>query len=339
MPSDRKTEEPTPRRLRKARLDGDHPTSRLLIGFGALAGAIAVAPLALGALVRGTLDGLTQATRYGLVPDARTLATQVVGLAAPPLAAAAVGALIFGVAQTGGVLSTKPLAWDLGRLNPLAQSRRSSGAHLLSLLIALAAGLGMCLAGWLCLRDDGFLLAASVGDGRASLELAARACRSLAGWALAILLVAVVADGVVRYRAWLGRHRMSRDEVRQEQRENDGDPALRRARERLHRELTSGGATTHMAQASLLVFGAPRWAVALRYDPAHDTAPRVISRGIGERATALQALAVSHSVPIEHDTALARALANVPLDEEVPQKLYADVAQALHRAGLYRPGP
>jgi flagellar biosynthesis protein FlhB len=131
---------------------------------------------------------------------------------------------------------------------------------------------------------------------------------------------------------------MSRDEVRQEQRENNGDPALRRARERIHRELSSGASAQEMAGVALLVFGAPRWAVALRYDTARDNAPRVVLRAVGARATTLQALAISHSVPIEHDTALARALASVPLDEEVPHKLYAEVAQALRRAGLFRPG-
>jgi flagellar biosynthesis protein FlhB len=338
MSSDRKTEEPTPRRLRKARLDGDHPTSRLLIGFGALGGALAVAPFALEALVRNTLDGLSRAMHASLALDPSGLALQVGGLVAPPLVAAAIGALVFGIAQTGGVFSTKPFAWELGRLNPFARSSPAVGARLLSLLIGLGAGIGICFAAWSCLSDDGAKLAASVGDGRASLELAARACRSLAGWALAVLLLAAVADGVVRYRAWLNRHRMSRDEVRQEQRENGGDPALRRARERIHRELSSGASLREMASASLLVFGAPRWAVALRYDTARDNAPRVVLRAVGARATELHALAISHSVPIEHDTTLARALANVPLDEEVPQKLYAEVAQALRRAGLFRPG-
>lgn len=337
MANERKTEEPTPRRLRKARLDGDHPTSRLLIGFGALGGTLAVAPFVLEALVRNTLEGLSRATRVGFALDTRGLALQVGALVAPPLAAAAIGALVFGIAQTGGVLSTKPFAWDLGRLNPLGRSSPALAARLLSLLIGLGAGLGICFAAWWCLSDNGAGLAASVGDGRASLELAARACRSLAGWALAVLLVAAVADGVVRYRAWLRRHRMSRDELRQEQRENNGDPALRRARERIHRELSGGASTRDMAHVSLLVFGAPRWAVGLRYDASRDNAPRVILRAVGVRATALEALAISHAVPVEHDTALARALANVPLDEEVPQKLYTDVAQALRRAGLFRP--
>jgi flagellar biosynthesis protein FlhB len=338
MSSDRKTEEPTPRRLRKARLDGDHPTSPLLVGFGALGGSLAVAPFALEALVRNTREGLIQATRVAVAPDPTGLVLQVGSLVAAPLVAAAMGALVFGIAQTGGTLGTKQFALNFGRLSPIGRNGPSFGARLLSLWIGLCAGIGICFAAWLSLSGDGARLVASVGDGRASLELAARACRSLAGWALAVLLLAAVADGVVRYRAWLNRHRMSRDEVRQEQRENGGDPALRRARERIHRELSSGASLREMANASLLVFGAPRWAVALRYDTARDNAPRVVLRAVGARATELHALAISHSVPIEHDTTLARALANVPLDEEVPQKLYAEVAQALRRAGLFRPG-
>jgi flagellar biosynthesis protein FlhB len=339
MPSDRKTEEPTPRRLRKARHEGDHPTSRALIGFGALGAALLFAPLAIESLIEGTLDGLAAAMHASEAPDPRGLGLRVGWLVAPLLAAAALGALVVGVAQTGGVLSSKPFAWNLGRLNPFARGDRSFGVRLVSLLLSLATGLGIGVAAWFCLRDDGAALAGSVGDASASLQLAARACRSLAGWALAVSLVAAAADSVSSYHAWRGRHRMTREEVRQEQRENDGDPALRRAREQTHRELASGGPMTDMAQASLLVLGAPRWAVALRYEPGRDPAPRVILRGIGTRAMTLQALAVSHAVPIEHDLALAQALASVPLDQEVPKHCYAEVAQALRRAGLFRPEP
>lgn len=338
MPDDRKTEEPTPRRLRRARLEGDHPTSRVSIGFGALVGVVALAPLTLQALVQNTVEGLTQALRAGAAPDIGQLPLRVAGLVAPPLGAAALGALLLGFAQTGGVLSSKPFAWDLQRLNPFARGS-TSAVRWLTLCIALGMAAGLCVAAWSCLRGGGAALVASIGDGHTSLRWAARACQSLASGALAVWLVAALADGVVRYRAWIARHRMSREELRQEQREHEGDPALRRARERIHRELASGGASTEMAHASLLVFGAPRWAVALRYDPARDAAPRVLLRAIGARAASLHALAASHSVPIEQDVALAQALCALPLDEEVPAKLYAEVAQALRRAGLFRPNP
>jgi flagellar biosynthetic protein FlhB len=307
-----------------------------LIAFGALAGAVAITPLAVEALVQSTLDGLADAFR-GAVPSAGALALRVGTIALPPLGAAAVGAMVLGMTQTGGVLSSKPVAWNLARINPFARGTQGFTLRLVSLLIGFGAALATLVAAWSCWHDDGAALAASVGDADVSLELAARTCRALAGWALAVSLLAGAVDGVYRHAAWRSRNRMTRDEVRQEQRENQGDPALRRARELMHRELARGGAMADMTHASLLVLGAPRWAVALRYDPGRDVAPRVILRGVGASASTLQALAVSHFVPIEHDAVLAEALASVPLDEEVPKQHYADVAQALRRAGLFRP--
>src|SRR5688572_20032317 len=182
MPDDRKTEEPTPRRLRRARLEGDHPTSRLLIGYGALVGAVALAPLTLQALSRNTVEALGQALREGAAPDLARLPLHVAGLVAPPLAAAALGALVLGIPQTGGMVSSKPFAWDLRRLNPFDRSG-SVSVRWLSSCIALGMVVSLCVAAWFCLRGDGAGLAASVGDGRASLLLAARACQALASGA------------------------------------------------------------------------------------------------------------------------------------------------------------
>jgi flagellar biosynthesis protein FlhB len=337
MASDRKTEPPTARRLRKARRDGDQPVSRMLIGLGALALPMLFAPLALEGLWGSTREALFSALA-GVPLQAGGLARRVGLLAGPLLGAAALGALFAGVWQTRGVLSLQPLRWNLRRLNPFGGSGEGLGARAFALSLALVTSVSTCIAAWFILRDLGAALADGIGDAHAALLVAAESCRRLVLWALGISLVFASADGIFRYRQWLERHRMTPDEVRQEQREDQGDRELYHARQRVHRELAnSGDVARELARASLLVLGAPRLAVALRYDPHRDIAPRVILRGSGASAASLEALAASYGVPIEHDTGLARALAAVPIDEEIPKARYGDIAKALQRAGMFRP--
>jgi flagellar biosynthesis protein FlhB len=335
MPSDRKTEPPTPRRLRKARRDGDHPVSRALIGLGALAVLLVFAPLALEALYRSAREALLEAIA-GVPANASGLARRVGMLAGPPLGVAALGALFAGVWQTRAVLSLEPLRWNPRRINPFERSSRALGARVLDLSLALASAVATCVAAWFILRDVGAALAHAIGDAQASLHIAAESCRRLLVWSLGVSLIFACADAVLRHVEWLDRHRMTVDEVRREQREDQGDPELSQARQRVHRELANAGALRELAQANLLVLGAPKLAVALRYDPHRDIAPRVILHGSGTMAASLEALAPSYGVPIEHDTALARALAAVPLDHEIPKSRYADIARALQRAGMFR---
>jgi flagellar biosynthesis protein FlhB len=340
MPSDRKTEPPTPRRLRKARRDGDHPVSRALIGFGALAVALVFAPFALEALYASAFEALLAALRPGATPPApSSLPLRVAALASPLLGGAALGALVTGIWQTGAVLSTRPFRFDLGRLDPRAALRAPLAPRLLSLGLALATALALGIAAWSILRAAAPALSQSVGHEAAAIEIATETCRRLMWWALGISLAFAAADAVYRQVEWRARHRMTVEEVKQEQRENQGDPELRQARQRVHRELANVGAARDLARASLLVVGLPHRAVALSYDPQRDNAPRVIVHGAGPLAAALEALAPSIGVPIERDPALARALANVPVDQEVPRALYPDIAHALQRAGSFRPDP
>jgi flagellar biosynthesis protein FlhB len=336
MPSDRKTEPPTPRRLRKARRDGDHPVSRALIGFGALALPLVFAPLALQGLYESSRESLLEALA-GVPAQPSGLAACVAVLAGPLLGAAGLGALFAGMWQTRGVLSLGPLRWDLGRLNPFERPGRGPAGRSLSLALAFAAAVATCAAAWLILKDMGTVLAHAIGNPDAALSLAVESCSRLGHWALGVALVFASTDAVLCYLDWLERHRMTPDEVRQEQRDDQGDPALEQARQRVHRELSSSGPSRELAGANLLVVGAPRLAVALSYDPHRDIAPRVISRGSGAVAARLEALAESYGVPVEYDTALARALAEVPLDQEIPKARYGDIAQALQRAGMFRP--
>jgi flagellar biosynthesis protein FlhB len=338
MADDQRTEPPTARRLRRARSEGDHPVSRVLVSFGALAAATLLLPSVLGLLVRRTHALLEQSLQLGASSGTAVLSGEglsaaghsLVQLVALLLGPAALAALVVGLWQTGAGLSLTPLAWNSRRLDPLGNlGRLWSKTLLVSLLRWLATGLLLALIGWHLLRSAGPALAASVGSVHAAAELASRLCHQLLWAALALLAVAGVVDALVVRNSWLGRLRMTREEVQREQRENEGDVGLKQARQRAQRELSRSAQLSELPRATLLVLGRPRLATALAYDAAHDHAPRILMHAAGRLAQTLESLAPAYGVAIHEDLELARALSALQPDDPIPSTLYASVAAAL----------
>ena len=333
MPSDRKTERPTAARLRRARREGDVAVSGPLVLVGGLACFAAFVALALDALLRDVRELLRAALAGDVQVPVNGIAIRVAWLVAPVVGVAAIGALLIGLWQTGGAFSMKPLAWSWERLKPWAgASRRSLSTRVFSALslLVLATVLGICA--WHVLRASGPALAASVGSATAAASVAIELCRSILLWALAVTLVVAIGDAVVSRHAWYTRLWMTRDEVRREQREVEGDARVKEARRRLHQELAKNQEITRLSDCTLLVVGPPRLAVALRYDSARDSAPRILIQGMGGLAKTLEALAPVYGVPIHYDASLARTLAALPADEEIPKVHYGAVRAALQLA-------
>lgn len=324
------SEAPTPRRLARARREGDHPVAPSLTAAPGWIACAILLPLGAGAV----LDEARELLSLGFVtaPDAlvQTLPERVAWLVAPFLLVIAAGAAAAGLWQTGGAVSARPLAPKWSPLNPSAfTARLRAGTPLASLSIFAAAS---CLLGWLAWRSvyvRGPALARSIGD----LELTAALAADLAGtllWSAAVIGVFGAAlEKLARQRAWLHRHRMTRDEIEREQREHEGDPALEQARQRSHREILEGAHLTRLRAAALLVADPARLIVALQYDPRHDPAPVVLFTASGADAQRIRSFAEDSGIPVSHDAELARQLGRLPEGDAIPPSLYAPVAEAL----------
>ena len=331
------TEAPTPRRLAEARRRGEVAVSRELTGAAGLAaGALALA--AGGAGLVGRLAGLVRQGLVGALDPGRPPAPALVDAAwavarhaALPLLAAAAAGAATGLAQTGGLFAPAGAAPRAERLD-LARGL----AGLASRERLVAAGLGLAKAG--------LVLAAAVAWARgAAPDLAALpgalapglALQALLGpLALRLLLVLLAFGGadllLVRWRH-RRRLRMTREEVRREQREDEGDPRHREARRRRHRALLEAGP---VARATCLVVNPTHVAVALRHHRGGDEAPRVVAKGSGAAARRLRSEARRAGVPVVRDVALARALHRLAeVGEEIPEPLYEAAAALL--AHLY----
>jgi len=123
--------------------------------------------------------------------------------------------------------------------------------------------------------------------------------------------------------------RMTRDEVRREYRESEGDPLVKGQRRAIHRALAQGGPARGLAQANALVVNPTHFAVALRYVPGECEAPYVVARGHDRDALALRLEAESMGLPIVRDVPLARSLIRLELGEEIPEELFHAAAAVL----------
>lgn len=328
MPS--RTLPATARRLARARREGDHPISLQVTRVGGTLCAAALLPLCAGSLVREARQLLAAALQPGAVPATEGFEARLVWIVLPLLGSAAAFAVALGVWQTGGTLSSAPLDWSWGRLNPFSVSGRRAALTRVWAAAALVLGGGLfaALAAWL-MGGIGAELAASIGDLERSVLLAAEVCQRLLWWAVALGLALAVLDALVQRRAWLERHRMTHEERVREQRESEGDPTLRHERREAHRTLLDAAELSRMPGATLLVLDWPQLAVALRYDPERDAAPVVLLHAVGPAASSARTAAEIYDVVLHDDPALARRLARLPVDVPIPSALFADVAAAL----------
>jgi len=326
-----KTEKPTAKRLAKARAEGDSAVSAALsqsVGFvAALAivnGAIALVSERANALVHAALT-----EPHALLGPA-ALASLVLGVSIPIVAVAALASAAASFAQTGGALSLKKLAPSLDRLN-LATGLKGlfSWQRVISLLRALLAA---SVVGWYAVKQlasRGPDFAAAVGNSRAALALAASVAGRVAWFAAAVGLSLGLVDLLLARRACLERHRMTKDEIKREYRESEGDPAVKAARRRAHQEALTGATLGALKTASVVIVNPTHLATALKYDDTDEAAPSVIAQGQGEMAKLIVDAARAYGVPIVRDVPVARALNELEVGDEIPEALYEAVAAIL----------
>lgn len=150
---------------------------------------------------------------------------------------------------------------------------------------------------------------------------------------VAILMVVLAAvDLLYQRHAHRKRLRMTRLEVRREQREEEGDPRRRAERQRIHREILEHRMLENAAKADCVIVNPDHLAAAISYREGEMVAPRLVARGRRLMAVKIKEIAKQHGVPIIRDVLLAQALVELELGQEVPPALYESVAEALRFA-------
>ncbi len=335
-----KTEEATPKRRRKAQEEGDSPISTFAsqaIGFLC---AVAIAPAAVVAVAaRATGDLRTAIAQAGASEpsaafDAASVASAVVAAAAPILLAAGISSAVASVVQSGGVIATKKLSPNLDRLNVFnGIEQLFSPTRAVAVLRAALFGAGVAFLAYQGLRAHAGDLARAAGRLDASVHVAAVIATDVAKRAALLGLFLAVLDIVVTRWQWAKRLRMSKDEVKREHKESEGDPQLKAARERAHHEMLAAAQIANVKTASVVVVNPTHIACALRYDEeGGDEAPVVVASGQGELAQKIVEAARHYGGPVLRDVPLARALVELEVGTAIPEALYEAVAEILREA-------
>jgi flagellar biosynthetic protein FlhB len=336
-----KTEAASPRRLEKAREEGQIARSRELGTFMMLAAGVGAIWVGGSSLYR-SLSGVL---RNSLGFDQRIVADpgvmveravdgfgQILLTLLPIFGLLAVVAILSSVLLGGIVISGKPLQFNFSKLSPLSGLKRMfSSQTVVELIKALAkAALVGGVAVWVIwsYHDDmlGLMHVAPSAALIKALTLVAMCCAFI----VASLLIIVMLD--VPWQIWshLKKLRMSKEDVRQEHKESEGDPHVKARIRQQQRQAARRRMMSEVPRADVVVTHPTHYAVALKYDEDKHGAPRVLAKGTGLIAAKIRELAAEHRIPTLEAPPLARALhQHVELGQEIPAELYTAVAEVL----------
>jgi len=337
-----RSEAATPRRREEARREGRVPRSQELSGAALLlAGTGALAMVGGPALAHHAVTmlrvGSAWLTADALTPTGAVLLLQQVGrgtlLAMLPFLLGVGGfTLLVNAVQARGVISVEPIVPKLSHIDPLGGLRRLlSPDAAFNLLKSILKLLVIGLVAWVVFKGAWSEIlstgGAPVPDVLAVIRQLTTRLALLVG--LAFLAVAMLDYG---FQLWQyeRRLRMTRQEVMQEHKETEGDPAIKGRIRQLQRAMARKRMLSHVATADVVVTNPTHIAVALKYDPLVAAAPVVVAMGERLLAQRIKELALRAGVPVVENKPLARALlANAEIGKAIPPALYVAVAEVI----------
>jgi flagellar biosynthetic protein FlhB len=340
-----RTEQPTLHRIEKARREGQFASSREFLGAVQFLAFVFLLSRWGGAWLAGTNRSTRLLMERAFHPDLGT--SGLMGACRDALLScltplAALGAVLLTLSlgsqltMTRMGFSMKKLAPDFKRLNPLSRVREMFRQNTWALAKALVMLPLAALAVWAIARDN---LAAYLSMPFQSIEGATRQMAgSLMGllWKAAGVFVVLGAVDLVRERRrYMADLRMSRQELREEAKELEGNPQIKARIRRLQRDLVRRQMMKEVKTATAVVVNPTHYAVAIRYRMESMAVPVVVAKGRNYLARRIREIAVEHQIPLVENPPLAQALyKTVKVGQEIPVHLYRAVAEIL--AYIYR---
>lgn len=336
-----KTEPASPRRLEKAREEGQIARSRELNTFLVLAVGVATLWFSAGFLYQQLIHLFQQSMAFDgrIISEPTALVTHVVGVVqkvffglSPLLLMVFITAVIAPVLLGGLVFSTKSLAPKLERLNLLKGIKRLfAWQTLIELIKTLAkAGLIGTIAVWVLWHYRDAMLSLSYVNINAALIQGMRLMALCCALIVAGLLVIVLIDVPWQLFSYFKKLRMSLQEVKDEHKESEGDPHVKGRIRAQQREMAQQRMMAQVPTADVVITNPHHYAVALRYEEQGAGAPALVAKGTGFLAQRIRETAAEYRIPLLEAPALARIIHHhVALEQEIPPVLYASVAQVL----------
>jgi len=336
-PGGEPTEPPTQKRLQKAKEQGQVAKSRDLsgaviywAGVGVILGTTSI--IAARAL-QITQTFLGKSEMMAAHPGAWLgwAMTKALVMVAPVLGVTMLASAAIGAAQARGVITLSPMKPKLQSMDPIKGLGRMFGKdamfNLIKTLFVFVVG---AIFLYSLLKTDLVALVSLTGvrPDRAAIgtwSLAKRLLLEMGG----LFVVVGLADYMYQRHRHYKRLMMTKYEVKRENKESEGDPQHKAKRRQLHQEILQQAMVQSVEKADFVVVNPTRLAVAMRYQDGKDAAPVVIAKGQNLMAQKIREVAKRAGVPIYRNVPLARALWDLELDQEIPERLYEAVAAIL----------
>lgn len=335
-----KTEQPTPKRLREARKKGDVAKSRdLSMVFVMIVVFTTIAIMAgyISNQIQFLMEKCFTLARGGSVSPSdllmigRLAFVTLVKVLGPVLIAGVVSAVAIGMVQVGGVMTAEPLKPKMEKLNPVEGFKNmfkvvtfielAKNLVKLSLVIYLAY---QTISAYM----DQILLSSKVNIIE-SVSMTGAIVYSFFVKVAAVFFAIALFDMAIQRWNYLKKHRMSKEEVKREYKQDEGDPIIKGERRRIHREMVFGDVRQNVKNADAVVSNPVHVAVAIQYKRAEMAAPEVVAKGQRQYAEMILKIAREEGVPVIRNIPLAWSLLQIEEGEAIPEDLYEPVAEML----------
>jgi flagellar biosynthesis protein FlhB len=336
-----RTEEPTQKRLDEALSKGDVVKSMELATFVMLAGGtLALVLFAQSAAKRFAsiftvfLENPAQMSldAGGVMAVLKKCVFGLIAIIGPAFGLMLLAALAGHLLQHRPFFSAEKIKPDLSKLSPIAGLKRLFGLDgVVNLVKGVAkivlVGTAAVLAVW---PERSRLASALDMNPAATASLALALIGKMLIASLVALFVIAALDYVYQRQRFFARHRMTRQELKDEVKQSEGDPQIKARIRQIRLERSKKRMIAAVPDANVVIVNPTHYAVALKYESGKMAAPVCVAKGMDHLALTIRKVAEEHGVPIVENPPLARALyAGVDLDEPIPPEHYKAVAQII----------
>ncbi len=336
-----KTEEPSEKKIQDARKQGNVWKSKDLTGVVAFAVAMGVVKATWGSFEDTIRELFAFSIDHIAHPEDLALATrQLMQMAVTDLLILCVP-IAFGAALAGSIIdfllvgplfTMDVLSPKFEKLNPIDGFKNLVGKK--QLIEMVKSMFKLAVTGFVVygvVRDSMGLVVATIhGDVNVTMMVMGELVSRVVKKVVLLFVAFAIFDVWWQRTSYMKDQMMSKDDVKKEYKESEGDPHHKAKRKEMAMELLEGAQMEAVADADVIVTNPDHMAVALKYDQSKDGAPRVVCKGIDARAEKMRELAKHSDVPMLRNVPLAHALYRVDVNQEVPEELYDAVAEVLN---------
>ncbi|MGP1580496.1 MAG: flagellar biosynthesis protein FlhB [Wolinella sp.] len=335
-----KTEEPSSKKIEKAREEGNVPKSPELVGFFGLTTGLVLIFFLFHYWVSGTGKVFHSVMpffhedlgRKDVISLAISIALEYFLLVIPVFIALVIVGIIGNVSQFGFLLSPKAISPKFSKLNPISgfknlfSLKKLLEGALLTTKVLAAFGIGF----WVFLSFIGELTTVALFPLFDQMRWLGEKALILVGILLLFFFVMSMIDLAIKRYQYFKSLRMTKQEVKDEFKQMEGNPEIKRKIRQMMMQAAMKRMMQQLPSADVVITNPTHYAVALRYDPSKEHAPRVLAKGVDHLALRIKEIAREHDIHIVENRSLARELyRSVDVDKEIPHTLFQAVAEII----------